>query len=138
MTTTTSNKNLLFINKQFLNYCNNHESIKYSYLGTSGVLSVTAFSNDNVIKCCNGLILYVLTNNGKTILKKVIDNIPTLYTYDDTKYEISDVVYKSSTIELKNLFDIQNFIKLLDIHYKFDISDKAWYMYLKILKLKEI
>ena len=138
MTSIPANKNLLFINKQFLNYCNNRESIEYSILDTSAIRSVTTISNDKILKCCNGLILNVMNKNFKIVLKKIIDNTPTLYTYDNTKYEISDVLHNSPLIKLKELFDIKNFIKLLDINYNYNVSNNEWCMYLKILKLKEI
>ena len=138
MTSVTANKNLLFINKQFLNYCNNRECIEYSVLDTSGIRSVTTITNDKILKCCNGLILNIMNKNFKIILKKVIDNTPTLYTYDNTKYETSDVLHDSTLIKLKDLFNIKNFIKLLDINYNYNSSNQEWCIYLKILKLKEI
>lgn len=134
MTNISANKDLLFLDKLFLN---THD-ITNCYIQLDGVLSLQSrlFNDkDGAIFNCNGMLLYL---KNKQIN---INNVQVMYNYDENKYVVKQHRLVKEYIEdnrltLNRIFGY-NIVKVLNISLQFNPMQDEQPHYIVILNTLE-
>lgn len=135
---TTCNRNLLFIDKQYLNILKSKNQIKNSFIGFQTDGSMCGFKEikSAEIKFASemSLVLNVKDNSSKTILLKPLDIDRSTYYCDDTKFNISQVVNQSTSFTLSLINSIENFERILNISCAYNSGVNSYTMLLTYLE----
>ena len=116
---TTCNRNLLFIDKQYLNILKSKEQIKNSFIGFQSDGSMCGFKEikSAEIKFASeiSLVLNVKDDSSKTVLLKPLDIDRSTYYCDDNHFNINQMVTQEPSLKFSLLKLVENFERLLNI-----------------------
>lgn len=134
------NKNLLFIDKQYLNILKTKNQLKNSFIRFSRDGSACGYNelNDGKIKFASemSLVLDIVDDSNKTILTKPLNIDRSIYYKDSGKFYTSQGVEQSPSLSLLLIQQTNNFERLLDLSFGYNTNTESYTIVMTFLERK--
>lgn len=135
---TICNRNLLFIDKQFLNILKTKNQLKKSVLNFTKP-SACGYKelNTKIIVSEMSLSLQIIDDTSNIIYIKPLDVDRSTYYCNDIRYNINQAAISSTSLNLALVNSIQNFERILNVDFGYNSSAEIYTLVITYLEKKE-
>lgn len=136
---TICNRDLLFIDKQYLNILKNRQQLQNSFISfNKGSACGYTELNDRNIKLASevSLSLTVKDNSSNVILNKPLNIDRSIYYYNSDEFNETTTGNQSTTLTLTTISLIKNFERLLNINFTYNNNTNLYNLIITYLVRK--
>lgn len=136
---TICNRDLLFLDKQYLNILKNKQQLQNSFISfNKGSACGYTELNDSNIKLASevSLSLTVKDNSSNVILNKPLNIDRSIYYYNSDEFNETTIGNQSTTLTLTTISLIKNFERLLNINFTYNNNTNLYNLIITYLVRK--